>query len=64
MSFLDNVQRIIAAFDQPDLKAPFTLAVTAPPQWTVVANAEVAANPAPGRWEFARPRPWPPTSSR
>ncbi|MBM0276790.1 aminopeptidase N [Micromonospora tarensis] len=56
-SFLDNVQRIFAAFDQPDLKAPFTLAVTAPPQWTVASNAEVAANPAPGRWEFAPTAP-------
>ncbi|WP_433529508.1 aminopeptidase N [Micromonospora sp. CA-263727] len=53
MSFLDDVQRIFAAFDQPDLKAPVTLAVTAPAHWTVAANAELAANPAPGRWEFA-----------
>ena len=27
---LDNAQRVFAAFDQPDLKAPFTAAVTAP----------------------------------
>ncbi|RIV35626.1 aminopeptidase N [Micromonospora radicis] len=53
MSFLDDVQRIFAAFDQPDLKAPVTLTVTAPADWTVAANAEVAANPIPGRWEFA-----------
>ncbi|KAB1946624.1 aminopeptidase N [Micromonospora sp. ALFpr18c] len=53
VSFLDNVQRIFAAFDQPDLKAPFTLTVTAPPAWTVSGNGELAANPAPGRWEFA-----------
>ncbi len=53
MSFLDDVQRIFAAFDQPDLKAPVTLSVTAPPHWTVAANAELAANPGPGRWEFA-----------
>ncbi|MBQ0903791.1 aminopeptidase N [Micromonospora sp. U21] len=57
VTFLDNVQRIFAAFDQPDLKAPFTLAVTAPPQWTVASNAEVTANPAPGRWEFAPTAP-------
>ncbi|WP_435209476.1 aminopeptidase N [Micromonospora sp. bgisy143] len=57
VTFLDNVQRIFAAFDQPDLKAPFTLSVTAPPQWTVSSNAEVAANPAPGRWEFAPTAP-------
>ncbi|MDG4756518.1 aminopeptidase N [Micromonospora sp. WMMD710] len=53
VSFLDNVQRIFAAFDQPDLKAPFTLTVTAPPAWTVSGNGELAANPTPGRWEFA-----------
>ncbi|MFG2050947.1 aminopeptidase N [Micromonospora sp. NPDC048935] len=57
VSFLDNVQRIFAAFDQPDLKAPVVLAVTAPPEWTVSSNAEVAATPAPGRWEFAPSAP-------
>ncbi|MEH1168191.1 aminopeptidase N [Micromonospora sp. CPCC 205539] len=57
VTFLDNVQRIFAAFDQPDLKAPFTLTVTAPVEWTVASNAEVAANPAPGRWEFAPTAP-------
>ncbi|MEU8020142.1 aminopeptidase N [Micromonospora parva] len=56
-SFLDNAQRIFAAFDQPDLKAPFTLSVTAPPQWLVAGNAELVANPAPGRWEFAPSAP-------
>jgi aminopeptidase N len=57
MSFLDDVQRIFAAFDQPDLKAPVTLSVTAPPEWTVAANGAVAARPAPGRWEFAPTEP-------
>ncbi|MGC4814934.1 aminopeptidase N [Micromonospora sp. DT228] len=57
VSFLDNVQRIFAAFDQPDLKAPVVLSVTAPPEWTVSGNAEVAATPAPGRWEFAPSAP-------
>ncbi|WDZ84820.1 aminopeptidase N [Micromonospora cathayae] len=53
MSFLDDVQRLYAAFDQPDLKAPVTLSVTAPPEWTVAANGLLAATPRPGRWEFA-----------
>ncbi|MFU8851869.1 aminopeptidase N [Micromonospora sp. SL1-18] len=57
MSFLDEVQRIFAAFDQPDLKAPVTLSVTAPPQWTVAANGQLADRPAPGRWEFAPTAP-------
>ncbi|MGW1768389.1 aminopeptidase N [Streptomyces sp. NPDC002073] len=36
--FLDDVQRVYAAFDQPDLKAAFTITVTAPAGWTVLAN--------------------------
>ncbi|MEU6077736.1 aminopeptidase N [Micromonospora sp. NPDC047074] len=57
MSFLDNAQRIFAAFDQPDLKAPFTVSVTAPPHWVVAANGQLAATPRPGRWEFAPTAP-------
>ncbi|MFJ5548360.1 aminopeptidase N [Streptomyces sp. NPDC093225] len=36
--FLDDVQRVYAAFDQPDLKAVFDLEITAPADWTVLAN--------------------------
>ncbi|MGI5425145.1 aminopeptidase N [Streptomyces sp. CA-179760] len=36
--FLDDVQRVFAAFDQPDLKAAFELSVRAPEGWTVLAN--------------------------
>ncbi|MER6596130.1 aminopeptidase N, partial [Micromonospora purpureochromogenes] len=57
MSFLDDGQRLFAAFDQPDLKAPVTLSVTAPPEWTVAANGQLAANPRPERWEFAPTAP-------
>ncbi|WP_328343798.1 aminopeptidase N [Micromonospora sp. NBC_00421] len=57
MSFLDEAPRVFAAFDQPDLKAPVTLSVTAPPQWTVAGNGPLVANPAPGRWEFAPTAP-------
>ncbi|UWZ37962.1 aminopeptidase N [Dactylosporangium roseum] len=53
---LDDAQRIFACFDQPDLKAPITLRVTAPPQWTVRGNA-AGARVAPGRWEFEAPPP-------
>lgn len=60
MSFLDQAQRVFAAFDQPDLKAPVTLTVTAPERWTVAANGTLAANPRPGRWEFA---PTPPLAT-
>ncbi|MEV7581098.1 aminopeptidase N [Streptomyces erythrochromogenes] len=36
--FLDDVQRVFPAFDQPDLKAVFEFTVTAPAGWTVLAN--------------------------
>ncbi|WP_329313211.1 aminopeptidase N [Streptomyces sp. NBC_01278] len=36
--FMDDVQRVFPAFDQPDLKAVFAFTVTAPAQWTVLAN--------------------------
>jgi aminopeptidase N len=53
---LDNAQRVFAAFDQPDLKAPVTAAVTAPGDWTVTGNG--LARPAgDGRWELAATPP-------
>ncbi|MFB6892154.1 aminopeptidase N [Kitasatospora sp. NPDC056327] len=51
-SFLDDGPRILASFDQPDLKAPYTVSVTAPPEWTVVGNG-AGRQVRPGRWEFA-----------
>jgi aminopeptidase N len=61
MSFLDDGQRIFGCFDQPDLKAPVTLRVTAPAGWEVAANAPVASTaPASAgalRWEFATSAP-------
>ncbi|MDN0194852.1 aminopeptidase N [Streptomyces sp. S.PNR 29] len=36
--FMDDVQRVFPAFDQPDLKAVFDLTVKAPQGWTVLAN--------------------------
>ncbi|MFD9305306.1 aminopeptidase N [Streptomyces sp. NPDC060048] len=36
--FMDDVQRVFPAFDQPDLKAVFEFTVTAPAGWTVLAN--------------------------
>ncbi|MEV7563213.1 aminopeptidase N [Streptomyces sp. NPDC089795] len=46
--FLDDVQRVFPAFDQPDLKAVFEFTVTAPAHWTVLANGittRIAAAP-------------------
>ncbi|HEX8629026.1 MAG TPA: aminopeptidase N [Catenuloplanes sp.] len=57
MSFLDEAQRIFACFDQPDLKAPVSLSVTAPPGWLVAANGEPGEPPAGGRWRFAATAP-------
>ena len=38
MSFMDAAPSVFACFDQPDLKAPYRLAVRAPEDWVVVAN--------------------------
>jgi aminopeptidase N len=43
---LDSAQRVFAAFDQPDMKAPIAVTVTAPGSWTVLGNG-VAGRPAP-----------------
>ncbi|MET9321317.1 aminopeptidase N [Streptomyces sp. NPDC003038] len=40
--FMDDVQRVFPAFDQPDLKAVFEFTVTAPAHWTVLANGITA----------------------
>ncbi|MGW3951618.1 aminopeptidase N [Streptomyces sp. NPDC004752] len=50
--FMDDVQRVFAAFDQPDLKAVFELSVTAPEGWTVLANG-VTEHLGEGRWRAA-----------
>ncbi|GAA1003674.1 aminopeptidase N [Streptomyces thermogriseus] len=57
--FLDDVQRVFAAFDQPDLKAVFELTVTAPRGWTVLANG-VTEHLGDGVWKAA---PTPPIST-
>jgi aminopeptidase N len=62
-----DARRVFATFEQPDLKAPFQLSVTAPARWHVVSNqptpepvaAVHATEPAveAARWEFgATPR--------
>jgi aminopeptidase N len=44
-----DAKRMYACFDQPDLKAPFTMHVTAPQSWEVVSNAPaVGTEDAPG----------------
>ncbi|MBA2952685.1 aminopeptidase N [Nocardioides sp. MAH-18] len=56
MMFMDAAPSVFACFDQPDLKAPYTVHVRAPRDWTVIANAP-GTNPEPGVWEFARSQP-------
>ncbi|MFE6198601.1 aminopeptidase N [Streptomyces sp. NPDC057838] len=50
--FLDDVQRVFAAFDQPDLKAVFELSVRAPQGWTVLANG-TTEHTGDGHWRAA-----------
>ncbi|MEU8590339.1 aminopeptidase N [Streptomyces sp. NPDC048664] len=50
--FLDDVQRVFAAFDQPDLKAAFDLTVTAPEGWSVLANG-ITTEHGDGTWRAA-----------
>ena len=56
MCFMDAAPSIFACFDQPDLKAPYTLHVTAPADWTVIGNAP-GREVEPGVWEFERTQP-------
>jgi len=56
MCFMEAAPSIFACFDQPDLKAPYTLHVTAPADWLVIGNApgkEVET----GVWDFEETQP-------
>ncbi|MFC9245371.1 aminopeptidase N [Streptomyces sp. NPDC057136] len=50
--FMDDVQRVFAAFDQPDLKSVFGITVTAPDGWTVLGNG-IAEHTGQGHWTIA-----------
>ncbi|MEV6169912.1 aminopeptidase N [Streptomyces sp. NPDC051954] len=50
--FMEDVQRVFAAFDQPDLKAVFDLTVKAPEGWTVLSNG-ITEHLGEGRWQAA-----------
>ena len=43
-----DAKRVFACFDQPDLKARYTLTVTAPATWVVVSNTLAEESPADG----------------
>ncbi|GAB3963467.1 aminopeptidase N [Streptomyces sparsus] len=57
-----DARRVFACFEQPDLKAPFDVRVTAPAHWTVLSNGTRAGEPeqladGAGVWRFARTLP-------
>ena len=55
-----EAHRVYACFDQPDLKAPFSLRVAAPTGWVVVSNGAVLQRPGDGEagtWAFAATKP-------
>ena len=54
--FLDAGPRVFACFDQPDLKAPYVVKVSAPEEWIVLGNG-AATRVRPGRWELAETQP-------
>ncbi|MET9145295.1 aminopeptidase N [Streptomyces sp. NPDC004042] len=54
--FMEDVQRVFAAFDQPDLKAVFDLTVKAPEGWTVLTNG-IAEHTGGGAWKAATTPP-------
>lgn len=63
MSFMDAAPTVFACFDQPDLKAPYTMHVTAPADWLVVGNAraeEVGGADGAREWRLG---PTPPLST-
>lgn len=58
-----DAHRVLACFDQPNLKAVLTMHVQAPAGWTVCANAPVTASATDGErttWDFAPTPPLPP----
>jgi aminopeptidase N len=59
-----DAKRMYACFDQPDLKAPFSLAVTAPADWEVISNGRVTERAdGPGGAQVARFNTTPPLST-
>ena len=56
-----DARRVFATFEQPDLKAEFTIAVVAPADWSVVSNGALLATEPAGdgtaRFSFAETKP-------
>ena len=56
MSSLESAPRYYPCFDQPDLKAPYTVTVKCPEDWVVLGNG-AATQVGPGEWELAETKP-------
>ncbi|MFB6725613.1 aminopeptidase N [Kribbella sp. NPDC056345] len=56
MSSLESAPRYYPCFDQPDLKAPYTVTVKCPEEWVVLGNG-AATRTAPGEWVLAETKP-------
>jgi aminopeptidase N len=56
MSSLESAPRYFACFDQPDLKAPYTVKVKCPQDWIVLGNG-AATETAPGEWDLEETKP-------
>ena len=54
--FLDAAPKVFACFDQPDLKAPYTVTVTAPREWVVTGNGD-PVHEGDGQWRLATTKP-------
>ncbi|MEU0990421.1 aminopeptidase N [Streptomyces sp. NPDC005953] len=55
-----DARRVFANFEQPDLKAPYLLEVTAPESWTVWSNSpaeDPSTSAKDGVWRFAATKP-------
>jgi len=55
-SFLDAAPRVFGCFDQPDLKAPYDVRVTAPAEWIVLGNG-AATRVGARNWVLATTKP-------
>ena len=59
-----DAKRMYACFDQPDLKAPFSLSVVAPADWEVISNGRVVHREStPEGAQVVRFNPTPPVST-
>ncbi len=52
----NDASRFMPCFDQPDMKAKFTLTVLAPPQWTVISSTRESAAPSGNQKQWTFPQ--------